>query len=398
MNDEFYGQASINCSYEQIQKETLLLKTFASESGGHYIGKTPKPFFPIVTAKYWEKPDDLYVPYLKIDVINQKREPAELIYVESVYYNTKARNQWSYSFSQLVSDKNTPLKQGYRKTAFLKASVGYESRIDKELLPGITAEIYINGEFYGTTKVDSDYEYNEYELPLNEDSVTVDNDYVRVNSKDFCPVIKQNRWRRNSDIYSSFLQLNIINQQKEPAEQVNLDVHFYNTTGKSESWGHYTESVLPANVLLRPGFNISAFVKCPTGYEEMLQEEELPDIVAIVYINSDYYGSIEIFNSYENKSGDEILTIDDGDEESRSGETNRWNEKSFLGAMGYSTNKAEDERHEILYTAARQYGKQRIIDHISFLVNMRLAQENGEEKFKRAIKIWKEDLVYIRNI
>ena len=66
--------------------------------------------------------------------------------------------------------------------------------------------------------------------------------------------------------------------------------------------------------------------------------------------------------------------------------------------MGYSTNKAEDERHEILYTAARQYGKQRIIDHISFLVNMRLAQENGEEKFKRAIKIWKEDLVYIRNI
>ena len=261
----------------------------------------------------------------------------------------------------------------FRKTAFLKASVGYESQINKEHLPSITAEIYINGEFYGTTVIDSDYEYNEYELPLNETPVTVDNDYVRVNSKDFCPVIKQNRWERNSEIYSPFLHLDIINQQEEPADQVDLDVSFYNTTGKTESWGHYTESVLPTNVLLRPGFNISAFVKCPTGYEKMLREEELPDIVALVNINSDYYGSIEIVNSYENKNDDVILTIDDGDEEKRSGETNRWNEKSFLGAMGYSTNKDEDERREILYMAARQYGKQRIVDHISFLVNMRLA-------------------------
>ena len=33
----------------------------------------------------------------------------------------------------------------------------------------------------------------------------------------------------------------------------------------------------------------------------------------------------------------------------------------------------ENERREILYKAARRYGKQRIVDHISFLVNMRLA-------------------------
>ena len=32
------------------------------------------------------------------------------------------------------------------------------------------------------------------------------------------------------------------------------------------------------------------------------------------------------------------------------------------------------------------------------LVNMRLAQDNGEEKYKRAIRVWKEDLAYIRNI
>ena len=321
-----------------------------------------------------------------------------MIYVYTLFYDVENRNLWSTSSSLLVSSGYTPLKQGFRKTAFLKASVGYESRIDKELLPSITAEIYINGEFYGTSVIDSDYEYNEYELPLNEAPVAVDNDYVRVNSKDFCPVIKQNRWKRNSDIYSPFLHIDIINQQEEPADQVDLDVHFYNTTGKTESWGQYTESVLPANVLLRPGFNISAFVKCPAGYEKMMQEGDLPDIVALVYINSEYYGSIEIVNSYENKNDDVILTIDDGDEEKRGGETNRWNEKSFLGVMGYSTHKSENERREILYKAVREYGKQRIIEHISFLVNMRLAQENGEEKYKRAIRVWKEDLVYIRNI
>ena len=66
--------------------------------------------------------------------------------------------------------------------------------------------------------------------------------------------------------------------------------------------------------------------------------------------------------------------------------------------MGYTTNKAENVRRETLYKATRQYGKQRIVDHISFLVNMRLAQENGEEKYKRAIRVWREDLAYIRNI
>lgn len=398
VNNEFYGEVSINCSYEQIQQESRLLKTPASESDRTYIRKNQRPFYPIVTVKYWAKSNSLFVPYIKLDVINQEREPASLIYVYVIYYDVVNRNLWSTSSSLLVSSGYTPLKQGFRKTAFLKASVGYESQINKEHLPSITAEIYINGEFYGTTKVDSDYEYNEYELPLNEEPVTVDNDYVRVNSKDFCPVIKQNRWKRNSDIYSPFLHLDIINQQEKPADQLDLDVYFYNTTGKSESWGQYTESVLPANVLLRPGFNISAFVRCPTGYEEMLQEEELPDIAAHVYINSDYYGTIEIFKSYENKSGDEILTIDDGDEDKRGGETNRWNEKSFLGVMGYSTHKPENERREILYKAAREYGKQRIIEHISFLVNMRLAQENGKEKYKRAIRAWKEDLAYIRNI
>ena len=194
-----------------------------------------------------------------------------------------------------------------------------------------------------------------------------------------------------------FLQLDIINQQEEPEDNLDLDVHFYNTD-ESESWEHYTSSELPTNISLKPGFNISAFARCPTGYTEMLQAEDLPHITAFVYINTVYYGYVKIRKSYESNNINETLTIYESDEDQQGGETNRWNEKSFLGVMGYSTHRPENERHEILYMAAREYGKQRIIDHISFLVNMRLAQENGAEKFKRAIKIWKEDLAYIRNI
>lgn len=397
VNDEFYGEVSINGSYEQIQKETLVLKTSSRESESAFIRKTQKPFFPIVTAKYWKKSDNLYVPYLKIDIINQNKKPAGLIFVKAVYYDLKGRNLWSHSLSCIVSNVNTPLKQGYRKTAFLEASVGYENKIDKEHLPKILAEIYINGEFYGTTMVDSDYDYNEYDLPLNEEPVIIENDYVKVNGAAFYPIIKQNKWTRNSDIYSPFLQLDIINQIEEPADTVDLDVHFYNTD-ESESWDHYTNSELPTNVPLKSGFSISAFVRCPTGYTGMLQEEDLPDITAFVYINSEYYGYVKINKSYKGDSIVDTLTIYEPDEDKHSGETNRWNEKSFLGAMGYSTHKPENERHELLYKAARVYGKQRIVNHISFLVNMRLAQENGAEKYKRAIAIWKKDLVYVRNI
>lgn len=397
VNDEFYGKVHINSSYELIQKETPVLKTVAIESECAYIRKTQNPFFPIVTAKYWEKSDNLYVPYLKVDIINQNKESADLIYVTAVYYDVKNRNLWSYSHSCIITNANTPLKQGYRKTAFLKASVGYEKQVDKEHLPEISAELFINGDFYGTTTVDCSYDYNEYELPLNGEPVTIENDYVKVNGADFYPVIKQNQWKRNSDIYSPFLQFDIINQKEEPAYNVDLDVHFYNSD-ESESWDHYTNSELPTNVPLKSGFNISTFVKCPTGYMEMVQAEDLPDITAFVYINSEYYGYVKINKSYESINIVDTLTIYEPEEEKDSGETSRWNEKSFLGAMGYSTHKPENERHELLCKAVRVYGKQRIVDHISFLVNMRLAQENGARKYKRAIEIWKKDLVYVRNI
>ena len=397
VNDEFYGKVYINGSYEQIQKETMVVKTSEGGFESAFIRKTQKPFFPIVTAKYWVKSDKLYVPYLKIDIINQNKEPADLIFVNAVYYDINDRNLWSASSAFIISNTDTPLKQGYRKTAFLKASVGYERQINKENLPEISAEIYINGDFYGTTTVDSGYDYNEYELPLNGEPVAIENDYIKVNGADFYPVIKQNQWKLYSDIYSPFLQLDIINQQEEPADNVDLDVRFYNSD-ESESWGCYTNSELPAYMRLRSGFSISAFVRCPTGYTEMIEAEDLPDIIASVYINSEYYGYVKINKSYESKNIADPLTIYEPDEDKHSGETNRWNEKSFLGAMGYSTHKPENERRELLYKAVGVYGKQRIVDHISFLVNMRLAQENGAEKYKRAIRIWKKDLAYVRNI
>lgn len=397
VNDEFYEQVPINCSYEQIQKEVLLLKSFDSRINELYDRKTQKPFLPVAKAKHWTESNGLYVPFIEIDVINQEREPANFISVEAIFYDVSNRNLWSFSYFPLVISGCTPLKQGYRKTAFLTASVGYEDQDNIDSLPDITAEIYINSEFYGTITIDRSYEYTEYELPLTEKPVSINNDYVRVNNKDFYPVVRQNQWKKNSDIYAPFLQLDIINQQEECADQLDLDIYFYNLR-ESEFWGCYTVSILPTNVTLRPGFNISAFIKGPVGYSNMLEEEDLPDLFAFVFINTVSYGIVKIKKTYENSIINEALTMFVKGEEKQSIEAKVWNKKSFLGDMGYSTRKPEDERHEILNNAVREYDKQRIVEHISFLVNMRLAQENGAEKYEKAIKIWKEDLAYVRSL
>lgn len=66
--------------------------------------------------------------------------------------------------------------------------------------------------------------------------------------------------------------------------------------------------------------------------------------------------------------------------------------------MGYSTSKSTDKRHEILRTAVSDYGKQRVVDHITFLVNIRMSQKNGATKFANAISIWKSDIAYVRGL
>ena len=86
------------------------------------------------------------------------------------------------------------------------------------------------------------------------------------------------------------------------------------------------------------------------------------------------------------------------DKEEKVLENSAWKKQSFLGEMGYSTKEPDSYRHRILTQACKDYGKQRIVDHISFLINLRLAQKNGAVKFSTAINKWKADIVFVRKL
>lgn len=100
----------------------------------------------------------LYVPYLKAKVTNQRGKEASKITVDAVFYNESTKELWDDETYYLVRNGEVALKNGYSKTAFIKSSVGYQSRINELLLPTITAEIYVNGVIYDRITVDNVYE------------------------------------------------------------------------------------------------------------------------------------------------------------------------------------------------------------------------------------------------
>lgn len=117
-----------------------------------------------VVSNYWYHytafGDDLYVPYLKIEVKNNKSSPASKITVKAVFYNETQKSLFDEQTNYLISGSDTPLKSGYSKTAFITAGVGYKTKISELLLPDITAEIYINDEYYGTIEQMKTYAEN----------------------------------------------------------------------------------------------------------------------------------------------------------------------------------------------------------------------------------------------
>lgn len=100
----------------------------------------------------------LYTPYLKVRVTNQRGKDATKISVNAVFYNESSKELWDDETYYLVNNNETPLKNGYSKTAYVKSSVGYKSKISEWQLPTITAEIYINGVLYDKVTVQNTYE------------------------------------------------------------------------------------------------------------------------------------------------------------------------------------------------------------------------------------------------
>lgn len=69
--------------------------------------------------------------------------------------------------------------------------------------------------------------------------------------------------------------------------------------------------------------------------------------------------------------------------------------QSFLYRMGYNVSVSKHRRQEILLKAVKEFGERRVTDHISFLMETRRKQRNGENRYANALRIWQEDLNYI---
>ena len=74
------------------------------------------------------------------------------------------------------------------------------------------------------------------------------------------------------------------------------------------------------------------------------------------------------------------------------------NSQSFLGEMGYSTQKSSSSRRSILIKAVKEYGKRKVADHIAFLIETRKRQNNGQKRYATALKIWQDDLNFITSL
>ncbi len=404
INDKRYGIIYVNRSYsvETISQELLDDKIIVNDN---YVKKDDRDYYVIVKSKYWQnvggtnsiftgrKSPDLYAPTIHLNIINQQDEDAKKLTVKAIFYNLKEKNLWSYAIEYPISSNDTPLKQGFCKSAFLKASVGYNSKIDD--IPEIFAEIYINDSFYGTIVIDRSFNCNTYDIPLTNNNLDFINDNVKKNNMDFYSIVRTRNWEFHNDLYVPCIRLDIENQLETMTDSIYVKAIFYNEK-KKEVWCEATSMPISSSSPLRPGFNVSAFLYGSQGYQSKLTASSLPNLTADIYINDTLYGSIKIRKKYDCDIINEPLIQNDEDENTTN--NNVWNDKSFLGEMGYSTSLSDFERHIILDNAVNDYGKQRVIDHISFLVNMRLSQKNGENKFANAIEKWKADLVYIRNI
>ena len=74
------------------------------------------------------------------------------------------------------------------------------------------------------------------------------------------------------------------------------------------------------------------------------------------------------------------------------------NEQSFLGKMGYTVSKNDYTRQHILSNAVILYGKRKVADHLSFLIETRRNQVGGRTKYTNAIRIWQKDLNFVSEL
>ncbi len=311
LNDQVIGEVVVNNTYaEKAISEKLSPREQTDESGSETL--SDEPFKVIITTNCWTANSGygstLYTPYVKIKAINQQGKPAEKVSVKVVFYNVSEKTLWSDESSYLVSSGDTPLKNGYGKTAFIRSSVGYKSRISESSLPKITAEVYVNDVLYGELEIKNTYNEKEISEELKKPAQTAGDDSApqgETDGKKFSIQYISNCWTENKglngqSLYVPYLKFNVTNQMKEPAERIVVHVVFTNQAEKTVWSDEQNYLIGTGDTALKPGFNKTAFIHSSVGYKNRVSTNNLPVIVAEIYINDELYDTVKIDNTYGN--------------------------------------------------------------------------------------------------
>jgi len=199
------------------------------------------------------------------------------------------------------------LKSGYGKVAFVHSSVGYRSQVSQTSLPSVTAEIYINGELYGTVKIKNTYTETAISEKVNHtgSGIASDSAGVSTDGRDYGISYLSNCWTaytglNGETLYVPYLKINVTNQKAKSASNVVVHVVFTQESDK-KVWSDETDYLVTSgDTALRTGYSKTAFVKSAVGYKSKVDTSQLPRITAQIYINDELYDTVTINNQYSN--------------------------------------------------------------------------------------------------
>lgn len=308
VNDEYYGKVDINNTYQEETLDIVLSKEQGeSESDSSVEIDTDNPYSVTVVGNCWTLESgfgsSLYVPYLKLNVLNQSGEPIQKMKLKAVFYDEAEKVVWSDESDYLVSSSDSPIRHGYSKTSFIKASVGYRAKIDESKLPKLTAEIYLDDKLIGEIEIKNTYTESVLSEQLTKKEIVEEETVTSEHEEPFEVIITTNCWAANSGIsstlYAPYLKIKTINQQGKPADKATIKVVFYNVSEKT-LWSDETSYLISSSdTPLKNGYGKVAFVRASVGYKSKIPESKMPKITAEIYVNDELYGEVEINNTYD---------------------------------------------------------------------------------------------------
>lgn len=317
VNDEYYGKVIINKSYSETTLNTVLKKSAAAASESSTPVDSDTPYLVTVIGNCWAAnqgmygSSTLYVPYLKLNVLNQSGTPLKRSSLKVVFYNEKEKIVWSDESDYLVSSSDSPVQHGYSKTAFIKSSVGYRSQISVTSLPEITAEVYLDDEYIGTVKINNTYSETRLNDKLTKVEKTQEDASASDTTDPFEVYVTTNCWAANTGtttLYTPYLKLKVINQQGVPATSIKTQVVFYNDAEK-DIWSDETDHLLSSSdTPLKHGYGKVSYVRSSVGYRSQISVSSLPSVTAEIYVNDELYGSVKINNTYNETTISQKMT------------------------------------------------------------------------------------------